>query len=233
MGTLNQTIFILHGWTYSTAKWQPFITLLASLGYQPHILKIPGLTQTLKQPWTLADYVLWLKQVLDQQTGQVVLVAHSNGGRIALAFTAQFPEKVSRLILIDSAGIYHQELFLQFKRFIFGFFAKIGKQLTSSPTLRRLLYRLAGETDYYQANPIMRQTMINLSSDLIPILSRISVPTLIIWGSQDKITPLSDGQTIHRLIKNSTLHTVITARHSPQFTHPQLVAQSIKQFLEP
>lgn len=228
----SQSIYILHGWTYSIDKWQPFVDLLKSQGYKVKLLPIPGLTQPLDQVWTLNDYISWLKTNLEEETETVILLGHSNGGRIALAFTAQFPEKISRLILVDSAGIYHQELPLQFKRFIFGLFARIGQKLTSSPTLRRLLYRLAGETDYYKANSIMRQTMINLSLDLTPILSRVSVPTLIIWGSQDKITPLSDGQTMHRLIKSSTLHTVAAAKHSPQFTHPKLVMQSIKQFFE-
>lgn len=232
MGTLNQTIFILHGWTYSISPWQPFIKLLSRRGFTLKLLRVPGLTAPLTQAWTLTDYVNWLAQTLAAEPQPVVLLGHSNGGRIALAFTAQFPRKVSRLILIDTAGIYHQPLLLQFKRFIFGLFARIGKQLTSSPILRRLLYRLAGETDYYQANSIMRQTMINLSVDLTPILSRITLPTLIIWGGQDQTTPLSHGQTMHHLIKNSTLHTVAAARHSPQFTHPKVVVQSIKQFLQ-
>lgn len=228
MGILGRKIFILHGWAYSTQKWQSFVALLKSLGYRPHILKIPGLTQTLNEPWTLNNYVNWLEGKIAEPS---IVLAHSNGSRIALAFTARFPQKVSRLILIDSAGIYHQEPLLQLKRFIFGSIAKIGKKLTSSLFLKRLLYRLAGETDYYRANPTMRQTMINLSFDLTPILSQINVPTLIIWGNQDKITPLLDGQTMHRLIENSTLHLVAGARHSPQFTHPEAVVQSINQFL--
>ena len=233
MGPLSSTIFILHGWTYSTDKWQPFVGLLKSQGYRVKLLPIPGLTQPLNQAWTLNDYVNWLKTILDKETKAITLLGHSNGGRIALAFAARYPEKLSQLILIDSAGIYHKEFLLQLKRFVFRLFAKIGKKLlTSSPSLERLLYRLAGETDYYQANAIMRQTMIDLSVDLTPILSRISVPTLIIWGSLDKTTPLSDGQIMHRLIKNSTLHTIAAARHSPQFTHPQLVVQSIRQFLD-
>jgi pimeloyl-ACP methyl ester carboxylesterase len=38
-----------------------------------------------------------------------VLLGHSNGGRIALAFAEKYPDKVKQLVLIDSAGIYHNE----------------------------------------------------------------------------------------------------------------------------
>lgn len=224
MGTLDKKIFILHGWSYSTEKWRPFIQQLKQRGFEPNILPIPGLTASLNTPWKLDDYVNWLDANINHPS---IILAHSNGGRIALAFTAAYPQKVRQLILIDSAGIHH----FNFKRIIFWLLAKLGQPLKRFKILRKLVYLLVGERDYLKASPILRQTMINLSSDLTPILSRISVPTLIIWGSQDKITPLSDGQTMHRLIENSTLHTVAAARHSPQFTHPEAVVQSVSQFL--
>jgi len=231
MGTMKK-IVILHGWAHEHTKWVPFVNQLIRQGFDIKLLNIPGLTAPLNEIWKLDNYVQWLHENLFSENEPVVLLGHSNGGRIALAYCAKYLQKISHLILIDSAGIYHKELTLRLKRFIFGIFARIGKKLTSSPTLRRILYRLAGETDYYQANPIMRQTMINLSFDLTHILPRIHVPTLIIWGRQDKITPLSDSKKMHNLIKNSTLHIVDGAHHSPQFTHKEEVTKIIKQSLD-
>src|SRR3989344_3554613 len=109
MGTIKK-IFILHGWTRSTGKWNPFVELLKRKGIEVNLLKIPGLTQKIDKVWQINDYVEWL----------IKIIGNSNGGRIALNFAIKYPDKLSNLILIDSAGIYHNELSLKIKRLFFG-----------------------------------------------------------------------------------------------------------------
>lgn len=234
MGTMK--IYILHGWTYfkdgndPLEKWQPFIKLLESKKVKCELLKIPGISKNLDQFWTLEKYVDWLKKKIGKD--QVILIGHSNGGRISLAFTQKFPEKVSKLILIDSAGIYHNELSLRFKRFIFRNIAKVGKRIYDSEKLKKLIYKIAREGDYSNATPSQRKTMINLiNTDLTDVLREIKVPTLIIWGKKDSVTPLSDGILMHNLIKGSYMKIIEDAKHSPQFTNPKEVAKIIHEYL--
>lgn len=223
MGTVKK-VYILHGWTSETKKWEHFLKYLPG-----KLLKIPGLTQKITKPWTLDDYLDWLKKKLDKRQ---VLIGHSNGGRMAIAFAAKYPERVEKLILIDSAGIYHNELSTRFKRFVFKNLAKLGKKITKSETLKNLLYKLVREKDYHEATALQRRIMINLiSEDLTPVLEKISVPTLLIWGEFDKTTPLSDGKLMHQKIKNSKLYVIKGARHSPQFTHPKEVVKEIYEYL--
>ena len=145
MGTMK--ILILHGWSYSAKgtdqleKWKPFVDELKLKGYKPTLLKIPGLTKNLTEVRDLEKYVEWLKELVKNE--KVILVGHSNGGRISLAFSHKYPEKVEHLILIDSAGIYHNELPIRIKRFVFRSLAKIGKRITTSEKLRVFLYKLA------------------------------------------------------------------------------------------
>lgn len=238
MGTVIKStkLFILHGWTYSSAgvdsleKWHPFIDQLRLKGYKPFLLKIPCLTKNLTEVWNLEKYVEWLKTEVKNE--KVILIGHSNGGRISLAFAQKYPQKVSKLILIDSAGIYHNELPIRIKRFVFKNLAKLGKRITTSEKMKILLYKLAREGDYKNATPVQRQTMLNLiQTDLTDILNKTSVPTLIIWGEQDQVTPLSDGKIMHRLIKGSKMFVINDARHSPQFTHPEKVVKIINEYL--
>jgi pimeloyl-ACP methyl ester carboxylesterase len=227
MGSLKK-VFILHGWTSSTEKWQPFIKFIKVAGVNPILLNIPGLTQKTNKIWSLDDYAEWLRKKLDQEKEKPVIVGHSNGGRIAIDFAVKYPEKLKHLVLIDSAGIYHNEFPIRLKRFVFRAIAKMGKKITSSKKLRDLLYKVAREADYKNANAQMRKTMICLiSTDLTPQLSKITAPTLIIWGDLDKSTPLSDGKLMHKLIKNSKLYTIKGARHSPHYTHPKKVLRKI------
>ena len=114
------------------------------------------------------------------------------------------------------------------KRLFFATLAKIGKRITKSQMLKNLLYKLTRESDYKNASPHMGKTMINfIKSDISLNLNKISVPTLIIWGENDRILPLKDGEKMHELIKNSTLKIIKGARHSPQYTHPLEVADVI------
>jgi len=220
-------IYILHGWTYSTEKWNPFINLLKQKETEVNILKIPGLTGDLNKVWAIEDYVEWLNKILNKEKNKVILIGHSNGGRIALNFAIKYPEKLSNLILIDSAGIYHNEFPIVLKRLVFRNIAKIGKKIRESETLKSWLYKIVGESDYKTANPIMKQTMVNLiNSDKNLSLNNVTVPTLIIWGSEDKTTPLSDGKLMNNQIKNSKFY-IVDAKHSPMFTNPEEVAKII------
>ena len=228
MGTLNK-VYILHGWTYSTDKWKPFVEFLKQKGIDSTLLKIPGLTEKLDKAWKIEDYIEWLKNKVGNK---VILIGHSNGGRIALNFAIKYPDRLDCLILIDSAGIYHDDLAVKTKRYVFKGISKIAKKFTSSEKLRTLLYKVVGETDYKNANPLMRQTMVNLiNSDKSLKLDKIIVKTLIVWGEKDQVTPLSDGRIMNRLIKDSKLYIVKEAKHSPQFTHPREVSDIISKKL--
>jgi len=228
VGALNK-IIILHGWTYSLAKWDEFVKLLRNLEFDVEVIKIPGLTEKSDEVWNLGKYSKWLNNRLSKESSKVILLGHSNGGRIASCFAARFPAKIKKLILISTTGIYHREPALEIKRFLFGVVAKIGKRITNSNILRKFLYRLAREKDYQEASPTMRKTMLDLiSNDLTPEFKKISIPTLIIWGEDDRITPLSDGQLVNKLIKNSKLKIVKGARHSSFYTHAGEVVRIIK-----
>lgn len=229
MGTVKE-ILALHGWTTSIKKWGNFADNLRDRNIKIKIPSIPGLTKKISQPWTLDDYIEWLKKQIG--TKKVILLGHSNGGRIAIAFAAKYPNNVSKLLLIDSAGIYHNELPIRIKRGLFKGFAFIGKKITNNERFRNILYKLTRERDYQKADKIQRQIMVNLISlDLKSELKKINIPTLIIWGSDDKTTPLSDGRLMSTLIRNSNLKIIQGSKHSPHYTHPEEVAKIIHEYI--
>ena len=80
---IMKKIVILHGWTYSLDKWEKFKDLLQNEGFQTIFLKIPGLTAKSGEVWNLDKYSNWLGSQLSKEKDKVVLLGHSNGGRIA------------------------------------------------------------------------------------------------------------------------------------------------------
>lgn len=223
-------IYALHGWAYSTEKWTDFTAALKERHIDLELLQIPGLTSELADSWDIDDYIKWLSEELPNEP--IVLLGHSNGGRLALNYAWVYPERVKQLILLDSSGIYHGGL-TEVKRVIFRTLAKLGKKINNSEKAKKFLYKLARVRDYKEAPENMKQVMRNMiESDKSLNLQEIQTPTTIIWGAEDRVTPLTDGVKIHREITNSHFHVIDNARHSPHFTNPKEVADRIKDAIK-
>lgn len=227
-------LFLLHGWAINPnnqQKWQAFQTELKAANLDSTFLGLPGLSSELDTPWTLDDYIEWLKITLPVEP--VVLLGHSFGGQLAIRFTKENPNRVKALILVASSGIRDHSLLPKLKRIVFKVVAKTGKQIFNFELGRKILYKLAREQDYYQANPVMRQTMSHVVNiEVREDLKHINQPTLIIWGEQDQVTPPWIGEYFHKNLKNSSIHFIKDARHAPQFTHPKELTQRINTFLK-
>ena len=161
-----------------------------------------------------------------------VLIGHSFGGRIAIKYAVKYPEKIDKLILTGAAGIKHK---LTAKQKIFFILAKTGKKIFSLPIVNNLkkyaqkfLYKAAREKDYYEASPRMKEIMKNvLDEDLTGYLNKIKNPTLLVWGREDKTTPLADGEIMNREIQNSKLVVIDDANHSLPYQKPEEFAKII------
>lgn len=232
---MKQTLYILHGWAIDSAnekKWEKFLQLLQKQEISSVFLPIPGLSTELNEVWNLDSYVSWLKNELPKNE-QIILLGHSFGGQIACQFAAQYPHLVSKLILIDSAGIIDKSTVKIVKRLVFKTVARLGKPIFNHDFFRNVLYKLAREKDYLKANKTLRQTMANvISTEVLEFLDQIECPTLIIWGQNDTITPVRFAKVFKERITKSEMKIVAGARHSPQFTHPDETAEIIGEFLK-
>lgn len=230
-------IYIVHGWTYTLDAWDECIAGLKAAGFDPVMLRVPGLTAPSEKVWTLDQYVEWLDSVLplSSSTGPIepiTLVAHSNGGRVAIALAAQNPSRISNLILVDAAGIVHNEMPIRMKRAVFGTIAKTGKKLTSNALIRKIFHKLIVARDYARAPENMRETMKNLISiDLTDRLSKITAKTLILWGNHDKATPVMDAHLMHKRILGSKLVVFEGVGHSPHKDVPERVVEEITAWI--
>ncbi len=237
---LKTKILFIPGWTYSDEKIKPFYESLKKIGEKVEWLPAPGLTgEKLTKPWNLEDYRAWLEEEIRVKVGageKVILIGHSNGGRIILKFLSTESEqraKVAKVILIDSAGLIDRRWHKVLKRDFFGLCAKLGKRLKNQPQIRKLVYKILRERDYYQADAIMQKTMANLlSEDLRGKLALIKAEVLLIWGENDQMTPLHLGKEMAAKIPQAKLAIIKGARHVPQITNWQETMQAIANFLK-
>ncbi|MCD6500568.1 alpha/beta hydrolase [bacterium] len=225
-----KTLIILHGWQSSKEKWQKVKENIESDEIEVIVPDLPGFkpeTQ-LKEPWSLDDYVDWLKD-FSQTKEKFFLMGHSFGGRVAIKFALRYPEKLYGLILVSAAGIKKKnspisKIIPFFKKFSF---------LPAYDFFRKLFYRyILRKTDYLEASGMLKETIKNiLKEDLTPFLKEIKVPVLILWGEKDKITPLRDALLMKKEIKFSQLEILSDIGHAPHLQAPQLLSQKIKTFL--
>jgi len=229
-------IVILHGWNSNPERWQQTKRLLVNKNVGVFIPALPGFGCELKKAWDLNDYCDWLRVWLkEKKLRKVILMGHSFGGRVAIKFTAEHPGLAEKLILIDAAGIKNNRWRARLKRGFFKVVAKNGRKLIPSGfgnVLRRGLYFLTGERDYYLAKGLLRETMKRvIEEDLESLLSKIKVPTLVVWGENDKLTPLWMGREIRGKIVGARLEVLEEIGHSPHLESPKQLVKTVRQWL--
>ncbi|MEM6997813.1 MAG: alpha/beta hydrolase [Patescibacteria group bacterium] len=223
-------LFIVHGWAYEVDSWGVFLDELRKRSIEPIMLNVPGLTEPSDKVWDIDAYVDWLDSQI-KGVKNVVVLGHSNGGRILLNYSIKHPQRLKKLILVNSAGAVVDEQRVSIKRTVLRIGAKVLRPLRRLPLLRRVLYRFVGASDYYKAPENMKQTLVNmLDSDAHLDLSQVMTHTAMIWGSDDTYTPLSHGRLMEREIPdNSGLYIMKGVRHAPYKTHPLELAAAVEE----
>ena len=219
-------LYIIHGWTYTTAPWTRTLSLLEKQGITVHMLHVPGLTSPSDQVWTIADYAKWADQAIPD--GAIAL-GHSNGGRILLNLCSAKPQKLRHLILLDAAGVYTESK----KRDLARTLSKKLQFLKNLPGLTKAWHKLTGSTDYARAPENMKRTLSNmLDSDRNLNLASVTTPTSIIWGANDTVTPPRQAEVLHAQLPYNTLEVYPEWTHAPYLSHPDALAAAIVKTLQ-
>lgn len=220
-GQKGQIMVFLHGWQQDGRSFLP-LTPFLSQKYRLFYLDLPGFGKSSLPSlnYSSFDYagviINWLEK---KKFKKIILIGHSFGGKVASIIAAQRPDLVSKLILIASAGIIHSKVI-----------NKLVPSLISNKIPLRLK-NLFASRDYKQAGKLLPVFKRIVKEDLQPIFKQIKTPTLILWGQQDQELPVSDGQTIQKLIKKSRL-VLLKGDHFPFWQDPRKVAKILNDFIQ-
>lgn len=234
---------VLHGWGGSSDSWLEVQKALANQGYMVIVPDFPGFGKSFTPPesWSLKKYIDWLNDFLkDSSLGleePFLLLAHSFGGRVAIKFAVQYPERLKKLILCDSAGIKAKP---NLKTRIIIAMSRLGNAVFSPEILARFkdaarnaFYFLIRNRDYVKAKGTMRETMKNvIDEDLLSDLSNIKVPTLVVWGEKDRMVPVKCAYIFKERISNCRLEIIPRIGHSPHLEVPEELSRIIISFLK-
>lgn len=237
----GRPILVLHGWGKGSDSWIEVGELIAQKGYQLIIPDLPGFGKSAepRKPWTVNDYLGFVENFANERKlYKFDLIGHSFGGGLAAMYAAKNQQKVGKLVLCDSAIIRKERL--SPRQILAKGMAKTGKFFLALPfaggivpLAQRFVYSIAGVHDYQTASPVMKGTFTNiLRENLIGQAAKVKTPTLIVWGRNDKSTPVEDAAALNKAIAGSTIAFIKGAGHNSHKTHPQQLAQIVDSFLK-
>jgi 3-oxoadipate enol-lactonase len=182
------------------------------------------------------DLALLLDQLGIERTS---LVAQSMGGRSALGFAVRYPKRVRALVLADTmAGIVWPEInerILEARAGVGGPLdvIAVGQKFQEREPARAFLYRQIASLNPPDAANNARSTGTATPSNLITYadLAEMEVPTLVIFGSDDQLTPPFAIRELHQALPNSELHEFADCGHSVYFEDPNGFNKSVADFL--
>ena len=228
-------LLFLHGWRVDGSIWHETIKLMQSqdIAGSFYALDFPGFggSPAPIKDFHLSDYCDIIEGFIKKlKLENVVLIGHSFGGRVAIKLSATHAELVTKLVLVDSAGLVLQKNQKTFMNIAAGIVKPFFSPKFMQP-LRKSIYKAIGSEDYL-ATPRLQNVYVNVTKeDLSIYLSKITVPTLIVWGAQDRDTPLEYGQVMAKNISNSKLIIYPEAGHFAFSDNPQEFVKDIKEFI--
>lgn len=228
-----RTIVFLHGWRADASVWMPLMRQLDDGHTRMVAPDLPGFgnSEPPVRPEGVAGYREIVAQLMDRLSlhGAVVL-GHSFGGSIAATLAAVRPELVSRLLLVDSAGIREETSEKRMKRTIAKTVRPFFKPAFMQP-VRRKIYQAMGAEDYVARPDLAEHFRRIVAEDISSFFEQIQQPTLLIWGEDDEDTPLADGEQMHEAIGPSELVVLEGAGHFSFLDDPDEFLAQVKSFI--
>jgi pimeloyl-ACP methyl ester carboxylesterase len=215
-------VVLVHGLGGRSEDWRNLAPYLVRAGYRVYLPDLVGYGQS-EQPSGFsysvddeAGVVVGLFDVLGLK--QVDLGGWSMGGWIVQRVAAEQPDRVRKLMLFDSAGLlvkpdWDTGLFTPRNA---SELAELDALLMPHPPVvpdfvARDILRLSNHNAWVIHRALA--TMLTGRDATDSLLAQLRMPVLIVWGQVDRITPLSEGETMHKLIPQSQLDLIPDCGH--------------------
>jgi pimeloyl-ACP methyl ester carboxylesterase len=249
-GDATVPVLFLHGFGGRMQTWE---TVQAAVALHAHTVAMDWLgfgASTRPPSLHPRDWLAQLALILDTYAfPPVVLVGHSMGGRFALAFASQHPARVRGLVVLGADGVHLPNGFQTLKVLAHTpLYAPIMHLMRTSPQAVELSLRSAYGPGtpvpatrialYQQALRVQgtevawRHAGLAYPGDPITsLLPSVRCPVLLLWGTADRITPLSRALTLLARLPDAELIVFPRAGHNLQEERPTQVITHLLSFL--
>lgn len=232
---MKPILLCLHGWGGSKESFAELRKALQGSDIDVLTPDLPGFGDEPEPPeiWGIDEYAKWVEEWMRKRERGCCILGHSFGGQIAVKLAIRGNLPIRHLFLAAPAAIRPR---FSLRRTTGYLIAKGGRALFRLPglsplqsLLRTLLYRLMRVHDYENASPTMQRIMLRVThQSLVNELPRLTIPTDIFWGLDDRTTPVKKGILMQKLIPQSTLHTFPATRHAVHRDRAREIAAMIR-----
>ena len=231
----GEAVVLLHGLMGEIDHWEPALEHLG--GRQRAMAPLLPIFDPLLAETSLAALADHVVRGLDGLgIERAVVGGNSLGGHVALTLALRWPARVSGVILTGSSGLFErgftrnvphlptaeyvrekmEEIFYDPELVTPSWVEAVRRIVTTrASALRVVQFARAAKRDSLEAR-----------------LPEVAVPTLLVWGKDDRITPVEVAERFHQLIPGSELAFITNCGHAPMLEHPEVFAHIVREWLE-
>lgn len=252
-------VLFIHGLTGSSRNWAHLVDML-NTDHRILVPDLHGHGASAKPmgDYSLSAHAATLRDLLDRLgIDRVTLVGHSLGGGIAMQFCYLFPERVERLVLVASGGFGRsvspllRSATLPGAEWVLPLIASswvraraeaVGRSLAKlgwrpSPDVTEAWrgFTSLADADSRRAFLATTRSVIDpggqtvTAHDHLPMA--VEIPTLVVWGTRDRMIPTWHATTAHQAIPGSRVELFEGAGHYPQLDQPERFAEVLSDFM--
>jgi pimeloyl-ACP methyl ester carboxylesterase len=258
VGAGGEALLLIHGMAGSSETWRAVIPQL-SRKYRvvaPDLLG-HGKSDKPRGDYSLGAFAVWLRDLLDELgISRATVIGQSLGGGVAMQFVYQHPDYCQRLVLISSGGLGPDvgwtlrllsapgaELILPaiapppvltVGNKLRSWFSAAGLQ---SPRGAEIWSAYSSLSDGKTRQAFLRtlRSVVDPRGQAVSALNRLhltsELPTMVIWGDQDRIIPVGHGYALHEARPGSRLEVLEGVGHFPHVERPSEVVDLLDDFI--
>jgi pimeloyl-ACP methyl ester carboxylesterase len=243
-------LVLVHG---HTGRWANWLANIPSLSREHRVIAmdLPGFGHSPmpRESITIENYGRTLDALMDRlDVDAASVVGNSMGGFAATELAIKFPQRVERLTLVSAAGLATKYLGLS-TEFAVNAYAGVpearAETLVRRPRLRRRVLDVVVRYPERLSGPMCFELMRGSGKPAAPDatdaimnydyrdrVSDIACPTLIVWGRNDRVVPVSSAEEYHRLIDGSRVDVFDDTGHMAMLERPARFNAALEAFLD-
>lgn len=217
-------IIVLHGLMGGLSNFQGVASFFPDKGYKVIIPELPIYTQNILKT-NVKAFAKYVKDFITyKKLDRVILLGNSLGGHIGLYHAKMYPEKMAGLIITGSSGLYESAMGDSYpRRGDYEYIRRKAEDVFYDPKIATKeiideVYEMANDRIKLIKTLTIAKSAIrhNMAKDL----PKMHVPTCIIWGKNDKVTPPEVANEFHDKLPNSSLYWIDNCGHAAMMEHP-------------
>jgi pimeloyl-ACP methyl ester carboxylesterase len=250
----NPTLLLIHGFTASTYVWHAVAPRFAREGFHVITVDLLGFGYSEKPAWfeyTIEAQARMIARLMNRLgIGTATIVGSSYGGAVAATVALDYPERVEKLILVDAVinddvknhpllrlasipgvGELVTPFLIDSKRFL-----KMRMRATIAPVNHHLITKDRIESVIHPLSAANSHRSILLTNRhwnanrIEQDAQFIKHPTLIVWGEDDTVIPVENGEKLYASILNSRFVVLKNCGHVPQEEKAELFSELVTGF---